>query len=74
MSVMTTNNEKWQVGELIAFEDNDPLFDTIDEALQYATQQSEENYETPYGVWLLYTDTNHADLYTIVYEGEWYQK
>lgn len=63
---------KYQVGDLIDFEEDDPVFDTREEAINRAYELSDENYETPFGIWTGQDDG--SELVAIAFAGEIYQK
>lgn len=56
---------KYQVGDLIDYKDNDPIFDTLDQAIEYANQQSYKFEESYIGIWEYNDD---ADLVVIVHQ------
>ena len=60
-----TLSVKHQVGDLTDFENGDPVFDSYTEALQHAVNKSDDEPETPLGVWEL----DSGELVAIVHEG-----
>jgi len=63
---MSANQFAYQVGDLINFQVDDPVFDTKDDAITHALDQSinfEENY---FGVWDMH---NNAHLIAIAHQG-----
>ena len=57
----------WQVGELEDFKDDDPVFDDKQDAINYATELSEEKYEGFYGLWTSQDDG--GELVAIFHSG-----
>lgn len=64
--------EKYQVGSLTWLKDDDPVFETIEEARRQAIKKSEEVGGQIMGVW---TDQDSgSELLEIAYEGEVFSK
>lgn len=61
---------KWQVGDLVDFKDDDPVFDDKQDAVDYAQKKSEENYEDLFGLWT--SEDDGSELLAIFYEGVGY--
>lgn len=57
---------KYRVGSLSWLKDEDPYFDTQDEAEDEAVQESLD--ESAYGVWEIDEETNQAELLCIAYQ------
>lgn len=66
--------DKYRAGVLTDPVESDPFFEDEDSALEYATEKSTEDFSSsPYGVWLIYEDTGHAELEWIVFDGMWFK-
>lgn len=64
--------ERYQVGQLTWLKDEDPVFDTIEQARAHAVKQSETVGQPIMGIW---TDQDSgSELLEIVYEGESFAK
>jgi hypothetical protein len=57
---------KYRIGLLSWLKDEDPYFDTQDEAEDEAVQESLD--ESAYGVWEIDEETGHAELLCIAYQ------
>ena len=65
----------YQVGDLTAFQANDPVFTgecAYIQALTQALSRSVENQDTPYGLWT--TPDDGSELLVIVHNGEVFTK
>ena len=65
----------YQVGDLLAFQENDPVFTgecAYSAALAQALTWSEKNTDTPYGLWTSQDDG--SELLAIVHNGEVFTK
>lgn len=57
--------KRFQVGDLVHFTDDDPWFDTWEEAVAEARELSEGDVTVPFGVW-----DEAGDCILVVYEGK----
>lgn len=62
----------YQVGDLMNFGDNDPVFDTLQAAADHARKLSEDEYESTFGLWTGQEDG--SELLAIFHAGEGYWK
>ena len=70
-----SHQHAYQVGDLTAFQENDPVFTgecAYIQALTQALAWSVENADTPYGLWT--TPDDGSELLRIVYNGEVFTK
>ena len=63
---------KYQVGDLTAFMDNDPEFDTREAAFDYAATYSDDHYEDVLGIWTSQDDG--SELIAIAHNGELFRR
>ena len=61
---------KYQVGDLLHYEDDDPQFDALEVAIKHAAQQSYD--DRPWGIWTGQNDG--GELLVIVYMQEVFRK
>lgn len=61
---------KWQVGDLIDFTDEDPVFETLQAAIEHAETESIALYEAYLGLWT--SQDEGAELLAVYHQGVGY--